>query len=596
MQIATKRGAPRFVMSTTLCTLALGLVVAGCGGSSSRRGSTAAPIQSNQGGFVNTGPLKTPRVYHSATLMADGKILVAGGLAGRTDATATVELFDPSTGQVSSAASLSVPRMHHRAVLLKTQKVLVIGGQSTRYGAALASSELYDPQTKTWSAGPNLSEGRAAPFVAEYDQGRRFLIAGGATWVNGQPQVLASADLYLADSNTVSAARAMSSPRCLGEAVTQSNDQVLLLSGYESIALGKPAASEVYDIPSGQFIAVAQPGARAEAGVATFGFDSYSIAGVDSAGASSLVEKFNGQTWTSAAAVGSARAGHSATVTGTDALLIGGRQGTKALSSVELYPSGVAPVGTGQALADPRYHHSATLVGDVVYVIGGLTDGEQILASIEAWAPSGVTVPGAGAGKGSRADGTSLPPGPPPGTLAITALNPTSGNVGTAVRLTGTGFAALAQQNLVRFNGVQATVSAVNVTNPAANTLDCVVPQGATTGPVTIMVGTTSATGPIFTVGGTPPSGQAPTIFFVLPSSGRSFFPVSITGKDFGQSPIVTFNGVPAITILNFSIRNIPLIGTVQEMVVLVPPGASTGPLIVHNGALQSNSKNFTVR
>lgn len=594
----TGRGAPRLVLLSTIGALTLGAAAAGCGGGgSSRRGTTTAPIQSSQGGFVNVGPLVTPRVYHSATLMADGRIMVAGGLVGRTDATATVEILDPGTGQVTSAASMSAPRMHHRAVLLKTQKVLVIGGQSTRYGAALRSTELFDPQTGSWSAGPDLSEGRAAPFVAEFDQGRQLLIAGGASWVNGQPTVLASADRYAADSNTISAAQPMSGPRCMGEAVLQQNDQILLCSGYASIALGTPAGSEVYDIPSGQFIPVAQASPRAEAGVINVGFDTWSVAGVNSAGlAQSTGERFNGQVWSSAADVSSARAGMSATVTGSDAWLIGGRQGTQALASLEQYPSGVAPTGSGQSLSDPRYHHTATLVNDVIYVIGGLTDNEQILASIEAYGPANVTVPGAGAAKGGRADGTSLPPGPAPGTLAITALNPNFGNVGAAVRLTGTGFASLAAGNLVRFNGVLAQVSAVNVSNPQANTLDCVVPQGATTGPVSIQVGTTTATGPIFSVGSQPPAGPAPTIYFILPSSGRSFFPVSITGKDFGSSPIVTFNGVPSISILNFSIRNIPLIGTVQELVVLVPPGATTGPLIVHNGPLQSAPKTFTVR
>lgn len=592
------RGSPRRVLFSTLGVLTLGAAVAGCGGGGGGgRGSTAAPIQSSQGGFQNVSPLAIPRVHHTATLLDDGRILVTGGLINRTDATASVEILDPSTGTVSSAASMFAPRMYHRAVLLKTKKVLVIGGQSTRYGAALRSTELFDPQSGSWTTGPNLSEGRSGAFVAEFDQGRQFLIAGGLSWANGVPNVLASADRYLADSNTISAAQPMSGPRCLGEAVTQSNDQIVLVSGFSSVAQGTPAHSEVFDIASGQFIPVTQPAPRAEAGVVNIGFDTYAIAGVNSSGAAqSKVEGFNGQVWANYPDLTSARASASATLTGAgQALLIGGRQGTQALGSVEEFPSGVAPVGTGQALADPRYEHTATLAGDTIYVIGGLTDGEQILASIEAYAPAGVTVPGAGAGKGARADGTSLPPGPSPGTLAISALSPNYGVAGSTVRVTGTGFASLASGNLIRFNGVLAQVTAVNVSNAAANTLDCVVPAAATTGPVSIQVGTTSASGPVFTVGSAPPSGPAPTIYFILPSSGKPFYPVSITGKDFGTSPVVTFNGVPAISIVSFSIKNIPLLGTVQELVVLVPPGASTGPLIVHNGTLQSAPKTYTV-
>lgn len=585
----------RLLAASLSLFVSIAFVAAGCGGGGSRgRASTTAPVQSQQGaGFQNVGPLGLPRAHHTATLLDDGRLLIVGGLVGRSDATVSVEVLDPATGQVAPAASLSTARMHHRAVLLRTRKVLVLGGQTTRYGAALRSTELFDPASGTWSPGPDLTEGRAGPFVAAYAAGRELLIAGGMTWSGGQSQVLASAEVYSTDSNTVSATQPMIAPRCLGEAVAQPNDQVLLCSGWESLAQGKPAPSEVWDVPSGRFIAVAQARPRAEAALVTLGFDSWSIAGVDTSGAAlDTVERWSGQVWSPAGPLGSPRAACTGTVRGSDALLIGGRRGTNALDEVTAFPSGAA----GPALADPRWSHTATLIGDAVYVVGGLTDGEELLASIEAWAPTGALVPGAGASRGTRTDGRALPPAPQPGALTITAITPGAGNAGTQVRLTGTGFAALPADNLVRLNGVLAPVSAVSVANPGQHTLDCIVPQGATTGPVTIQVGTAIATGPVFTVGSSPPAGSPPLVFFLLPTSGRTLFPVSITGKDFGQSPLVTINGTPALTIINFSIRNLPLLGTVQELVVLVPPGASTGPLIVHNGPLQSVPRAFTVR
>src|SRR5262249_54379105 len=155
-----------------------------------------------------------------------------------------------------------------------------------------------------------------------------------------------------------------------------------------------------------------------------------------------------------------------------------------------------------------------------------------------------------------------------------------SGLTGTAVQITGTGFDANPANNIVKFNGVATTVASVNVTNPAAMTIACMVPAGATTGPVTVDVGAQTATGPAFTVRG---SGTAPTtpprILFVLPNAGKMLFPVSITGQDFGQQPIATFNGVPTINIISLGTKSLPFIGSVSELVVIVPPGATTGPL-----------------
>jgi outer membrane protein assembly factor BamB len=72
-------------------------------------------------------------------------------------------------------------------------------------------------------------------------------------------------------------------------------------------------------------------------------------------------------------------------------VLIGGRDGATVLGSVELYPSAVAPVGSNASLADPRYLHTATKVGDRIYVIGGFTTNEDILASIEVYAVNAAT-------------------------------------------------------------------------------------------------------------------------------------------------------------------------------------------------------------
>jgi hypothetical protein len=94
----------------------------------------AAPIE-----FELTGSLATAREAHTATLPSNGKVLVAGGWNG--SALATAELYDPATGTWTATGSLVTSRWYHRATLLPNGKVLVEGGVDDN-GVPLASAEL----------------------------------------------------------------------------------------------------------------------------------------------------------------------------------------------------------------------------------------------------------------------------------------------------------------------------------------------------------------------------------------------------------------------------------------------------------------------
>jgi hypothetical protein len=116
-------------------------------------GGTAAELYNpGTGTWTTTGPMATTAVaYFSATLLPDGKVLLAGGWAFRLDAQqnpialASAELYDPASGTWTATASMAIPRMHHTATLLPNGRVLVSGG--TNPGGALASAELFDPGT-----------------------------------------------------------------------------------------------------------------------------------------------------------------------------------------------------------------------------------------------------------------------------------------------------------------------------------------------------------------------------------------------------------------------------------------------------------------
>ena len=93
--------------------------------------------------FIPINSMSTPRNFHTATLLPNGKVLVAGGLNGATFL-ASAELYDPATGTWTSAGTMNRPHAHHTATFLMNGKVLVAGGLAA-YDIVTNSAEIYDP-------------------------------------------------------------------------------------------------------------------------------------------------------------------------------------------------------------------------------------------------------------------------------------------------------------------------------------------------------------------------------------------------------------------------------------------------------------------
>jgi hypothetical protein len=164
-----------------------------------------------------------------------------------------------------------------------------------------------------------------------------------------------------------------------------------------------------------------------------------------------------------------------------------------------------------------------------------------------------------------------LPTSPP----SISGLSPTSGASGTAVTISGSNFRTAQGSSTVTFNGVAATPtswSATSIVVPA--------PSGAATGPVVVTVGGQASNGVTFTV--------PPQISSLSPNFGPIGAAVTISGSNFGVtqgSSTVTFNGTSAT----------PSSWSNTTMVVPVPLGATTGPVVVAVGGQASNGATFTV-
>src|SRR5262249_28048151 len=111
-------------------------------------GPTLEAVAQTAGTFIPTGNMTAPRGGHTASLLVNGKVLITGG---RSDGSASAELFDPVTGTFSATGEMITPRRGHTATLLADGRVLIAGGRLNN-DSPLASAELCDPSTGTFTA------------------------------------------------------------------------------------------------------------------------------------------------------------------------------------------------------------------------------------------------------------------------------------------------------------------------------------------------------------------------------------------------------------------------------------------------------------
>jgi len=151
--------------------------------------SATAAVVLTDGGFrmLNTSTL-VPRIAHTATLLSNGKVLIAGGsecdanecstdFEGLTRGLSSAELFDPATEIFSVTGPMSIARAGHTATLLNDGTVLVTGGMNPG-GGSDRTAEIYDPATGSFTRIGDMAEGRVQHTASLLGDGR-VLIAGG---------------------------------------------------------------------------------------------------------------------------------------------------------------------------------------------------------------------------------------------------------------------------------------------------------------------------------------------------------------------------------------------------------------------------------
>jgi WD40 repeat protein len=197
--------------------------------------------------------MNSRRAAHTATLLLDGRVLIAGGGDGIGFLT-SAEVFDPRTEKFSLVAPLHVPRTVSKAVLLGNGKVLVMGGYDTSplSFSTTATAELFDPRLGTWSV--------AAPMPTSLLDGRVLVTGGESNGTFG----LTSVSLYrpLTDSWKVMTPLLMG--RQTHTATTLYSGKVLIVAGNDRVTPNNTV--ELYDVYAGasgqSSFAASIPGAR----------------------------------------------------------------------------------------------------------------------------------------------------------------------------------------------------------------------------------------------------------------------------------------------------------------------------------------------
>ena len=244
---------PRFAHTATLLSDGRVLVAGGL----ERDGvplSSAEVYEPESGTFARVGSMRLRRVGHTATLLRDGTVLITGGSDDTfyKGALSSVELYDPLARAFVSLADLSMPRLAHRATLLPDGRVLITGGQDET-GRKLDSAEIYDPATRAFTHAGRMTSPRSDHTATLLPNGL-VLIAGGA--VSGFPgeAPVASAELYDPATDRFTPTGGMSIVRFKHSASLLPDGRVIVVGGSDARMWGgKYDSAEIYDPAAGKF-------------------------------------------------------------------------------------------------------------------------------------------------------------------------------------------------------------------------------------------------------------------------------------------------------------------------------------------------------
>ena len=359
-------------------------------------GGASSPVNfvvtsSGSTGSTATGNMTTTRSDHTATVLNNGKVLIAGGTTvnGGSCTCSIAELYDPNTGVFTQTGSMTVSREEHTATLLNNGKVLLAGG------TGLSSAELYDPATGTFTATGSMTTARYQHIATLLTNGTVLITGGvsGATY-------LSSAEIYNPVTGTFTATGSMTAARALFSATLLDNGKVLVAGG-EINGTAFLSSAELYDPTSGQFTATGALGSGRFYHTATLlNSGKVLIAGgynVAYLSNSQLYDPTSG-TFSNTGSLNIGRSGHTAALLDNGQVLIAGGYSSSYgyLGRPELYDPVSGSFSSAGSMTAARVYHTETLLTDGAVLITGGWGGSGTLsnlASAEIYEPSTFTPP-----------------------------------------------------------------------------------------------------------------------------------------------------------------------------------------------------------
>ena len=356
-------------------------------------------VSCNSGAFTLTGSMPTTRLGHTATLLNNGKVLTTGGEANWNSPISPIlssaELYDPVAGNFMATGSMTIARIGHTATLLNNGKVLIAGGLSPPSDFSVTSAELYDPVAGTFMATGSMTIARIGHTATLLNNGKVLIVGGG----DGNGSIFASAELYDPVAETFTAIGSMTGPR-IYQTATQLNNGKVLITGGQNTSVTQ-SSSELYDPVTRNFTATGSMTTARLQHKATLlnngmvlisagAYYSYSPLRRNILASAELYEPVAG-TFTATGSMTTARVTNTATLLNNGMVLITGGDNIDIpnnffviLAKVELFDPVAGTFTTIASMTAPRSAHTATLLNNgMLLVAGGQANNGSGLASAE---------------------------------------------------------------------------------------------------------------------------------------------------------------------------------------------------------------------
>jgi N-acetylneuraminic acid mutarotase len=359
--------------------------------------TTNATAFAASGSWTPTGTMLSARDGHTATLLANGRVLVAGGTNNGVALT-SAELYNATTGTWASTGNMHVARSQARAVLLPNGSVLIVGGcVNDCLSATTSGAELYNPTAGTFSATGSMVQARAEFGITVLANGQ-VLVVGGCTAYdsNGCLAVTNKAEIYSPATGTWKATGALRGARHAMTATPLASGKVLVAGG-ATASMDALTSSEIYDpVAKTWSLGAKMLQARSDYASIMLGTGKVLFMGGENINGVSInkAELYNPSsgTFTATGNMTATREEHTAVLLANGNVLVsGGNKKTLTtqvpLASAELYNTATGTWTATGSMSSVRAGHTSTVLTNGNVLNAGGSDASNELNSAERYTP-----------------------------------------------------------------------------------------------------------------------------------------------------------------------------------------------------------------